>query len=209
MAGTGPVGVMGGGETCDEDELEDMATDGDEMALRELAWRKAQARDVEGRGGTWRDVGGQPTQRLVQAYTLEKAAEAERDARCLDLAMELKWNSAEHDMGMKILNVLDDLRLWQALAEKREAGWFGEDESEEELEEDGTCGNLEVYKVLRGSSSRLMTLRFRLRGQALGSKGEAPPWHASRFRDALHQAVAPKRGTLWLACRDELWPLRS
>lgn len=28
----------------------------------------------------------------------------------------------------------------------------------------------QVYKVLRGSSSRLLTLRFRLRGQALGSK---------------------------------------
>lgn len=69
-----------------------MATDGDELALRELAWRKAQARDQggtkEGRG-TWH---GQPNHAGVQAYTLEKAAEAERDARCLDLAMELKWS---------------------------------------------------------------------------------------------------------------------
>jgi len=73
----------------DEEELEDMATDGDELALRELAWRNA------------------------QTYTLEKAAEAERDARCLDLAMELKWNSADQDMGTKILTVLDDLRLVQ------------------------------------------------------------------------------------------------
>ena len=29
---------------------------------------------------------------ILQTYTLEKAAEAERDARCLDLAMELKWS---------------------------------------------------------------------------------------------------------------------
>lgn len=68
-----------------------MATDGDELALRELAWRKAQAL------GPWDDVGhGQPNHphaaAPVQTYTLEKAAEAERDARCLDLAMELKWS---------------------------------------------------------------------------------------------------------------------
>ena len=104
---------------------------------------------------------------VVQTYTLEKAAEAERDARCLDLAMELKWShpgslgmeydprlrfffwhslkhlkqfqnvlenwltmlttltctpeaylplvpdSADQDMGTKILTVLDDLR-WGA-----------------------------------------------------------------------------------------------
>ena len=30
-------------ERGDEEELEDMATDGDELALRELAWRNAQA----------------------------------------------------------------------------------------------------------------------------------------------------------------------
>lgn len=171
----------------DEEELEDMATDGDELALRELAWRNA------------------------QTYTLEKAAEAERDARCLDLAMELKWNSADQDMGTKILTVLDDLRLWQALAEacaagfglpyphtqnRREAGWslLGEEESEEEMEDDGTCGNLEVHKLLRGSSNRLLMLRLRLRGRALGSKGEAPSWRGANFREALRQAVAPKRG---------------
>lgn len=171
----------------DEEELEDMATDGDELALRELAWRNA------------------------QTYTLEKATEAERDARCLDLAMELKWNSADQDMGTKILTVLDDLRLWQALAEacaagfglpcphtenRREAGWslLGEEESEEEMEDDGTCGNLEVHKLLRGSSNRLLMLRLRLRGRALGSKGEAPSWRGANFREALRQAVAPKRG---------------
>ena len=36
----------------------------------------------------------------VQTYTLEKAAEAERDARCLDLAMELKW-SHPGSLGME------------------------------------------------------------------------------------------------------------
>jgi len=169
----------------DEDELEDMATDGDDLALRELAWRNA------------------------QTYTLEKAAEAERDARCLDLAMELKWNSADHDMSTKMTRVLDDLRLWQALAEacaagfglpsphdqRPEVGWslLGE-ESEEDLEEDGTCGNLEVHKLLRGSHARMWTIRLRLHGKALNSKGEAPSWQGANFRDALRQAVAPKRG---------------
>jgi len=30
---------------------------------------------------------------------LEKAAEAERDARCLDLAMELKWSQPGRNLG--------------------------------------------------------------------------------------------------------------
>ena len=54
----------------DEEELEDLATEGDELALRELAWRKA------------------------QAYSLQQVAAAEREARSLDLVMELKCSRA-------------------------------------------------------------------------------------------------------------------
>ncbi|CAJ1345604.1 unnamed protein product [Effrenium voratum] len=52
----------------DDDELEDLAGDGDDGAMRELAWRNA------------------------QNFVLEKAREAEQDAKTLDLAMELKWS---------------------------------------------------------------------------------------------------------------------
>ncbi|CAK9091897.1 Deubiquitinase DESI2 (Desumoylating isopeptidase 2) (DeSI-2) (PPPDE peptidase domain-containing protein 1) (Protein FAM152A) [Durusdinium trenchii] len=145
----------------DEEELEDLATEGDDLALRELAWRKA------------------------QAFVLEKASEAERDARTLDLAMELRC-ATDGDF-QKISSLVDDLRLWQALAEacaagfglpcpynqhQEAGGWslLGDDEhsESEELEEDGACGNLEVYKL--NGSQRLLTVRLRLRGKALDAK---------------------------------------
>ncbi|CAE7671972.1 desi2 [Symbiodinium pilosum] len=173
----------------DDDELEDLAGDGDDQALRELAWRRA------------------------QAFVFEKSAEAERDARSLDLAMELKWNPTTDDStetARRVSDMLQDPRLMQALAEasaagfglpcpflqqKEEAGWslLGDDESEDELEEDGHCGNLQVCKLLKGQG-RLVTTRIRLRGKALDDKGAAPAWRGARFREALRQAVAPKRG---------------
>ncbi|CAK9098897.1 Deubiquitinase DESI2 (Desumoylating isopeptidase 2) (DeSI-2) (PPPDE peptidase domain-containing protein 1) (Protein FAM152A) [Durusdinium trenchii] len=173
----------------DEEELEDLATEGDDLALRELAWRKA------------------------QAFVLEKASEAERDARTLDLAMELRC-ATDGDF-QKISSLVDDLRLWQALAEacaagfglpcpynqhQEAGGWslLGDDEhsESEELEdrhsEDGACGNLEVYKL--NGSQRLLTVRLRLRGKALDAKAAAPPWRGSAFREALRKAMAPQRG---------------
>lgn len=77
---------------------------------------------------------------------------------------------------------------------EQEAGWslLGDD-SEEELEEDGCCGNLEVRKLLKGQG-RLVTVRVRLRGTALNEKGAAPAWRGVNFREALRLAVAPKRG---------------
>ncbi|CAE7398774.1 DESI2 [Symbiodinium sp. KB8] len=171
----------------DEEELEDLAGDGDDQAMRELAWRRA------------------------QAFVSEKLAEAERDARLLDLAMELKWTPTTEDVeqtAARVSEVLQDPRLMQALAEasaagfglpcpflrEQEAGWslLGDD-SEEELEEDGCCGNLEVRKLLKGQG-RLVTVRVRLRGTALNEKGAAPAWRGVNFREALRLAVAPKRG---------------
>ncbi|CAJ1386645.1 unnamed protein product [Effrenium voratum] len=180
----------------DDDELEDLAGDGDDGAMRELAWRNA------------------------QNFVLEKAREAEQDAKTLDLAMELKWNPRSSDPGLaaKMAELFEDPRLWQVLAEasaagfglpcpflkgKQEAGawsWTGE-ESEEEEEEDGNCGNLRVRKVLRGASGRLLTARLQLRGKALSKKGQAPGWRGADFREALRQAVLPRRGlsTRWPA----------
>lgn len=43
-------------------------------------------------GKLWKTLGN-------ETYTLEKAAEAERDARCLDLAMELKWSRPGLNLG--------------------------------------------------------------------------------------------------------------
>lgn len=171
----------------DDEELEDLAGDGDDQAMRELAWRRA------------------------QAFVSDKLAEAERDARLLDLAMELKWAPTTEDVeqtAARVSEVLQDPRLMQALAEasaagfglpcphlrEQEASWslLGDD-SEEELEEDGCCGNLEVRKLLKGQG-RLVTVRVRLRGTALNEKGAAPPWRGVNFREALRVAVAPKRG---------------
>ena len=55
--------------------------------MRELAWRRAQASDAL--PPNWRHAS---TRRLTKAFVSEKLAEAERDARLLDLAMELKWS---------------------------------------------------------------------------------------------------------------------
>eukprot|EP00931_Biecheleriopsis_adriatica_P118921 TRINITY_DN94224_c0_g1_i1.p1 TRINITY_DN94224_c0_g1~~TRINITY_DN94224_c0_g1_i1.p1 ORF type:complete len:430 (+),score=68.36 TRINITY_DN94224_c0_g1_i1:317-1606(+) len=178
----------------DEDDLEDKAADGDELALRELAWRRS------------------------QTYVYKKAADAERDARFVDLTLELKWKQLPDNPQVtpQAVNwVLRDDRLWQVLAEAAATGfcliskrrwkkggrYFEASESEsdeEELDDDkeevnGKCRNLEVKHVQR-SQNNVITVSLRLRGKALDEKGREPQWDTSKFKAGLKFSVGPARG---------------
>eukprot|EP00930_Biecheleria_cincta_P010830 TRINITY_DN11317_c0_g1_i1.p1 TRINITY_DN11317_c0_g1~~TRINITY_DN11317_c0_g1_i1.p1 ORF type:complete len:543 (+),score=123.33 TRINITY_DN11317_c0_g1_i1:59-1630(+) len=158
----------------DEQDVSDLTRDGDDVALRELAWRRS------------------------QTFVLEKAVQAERAAEFVDLEVELRWRVPE-EMDLQaasalLATLMDLLSVRQVLAEAFASGFGLHSHYLSQVAQSEPANKRDVQvRRLRLLSVRTVSAQLRLRGNALDNSVPSA-WQDSNFREVLRNVGRNARG---------------